>query len=91
LQRALAKTNNNIHVRIALAGGYKEAGRQERCVAVEEETQKPVKQRGRVVAASAEDDGDGSKVPADEWIDGSKVPAGEVPMPTETELPRLTM
>jgi hypothetical protein len=35
------------------------------------------------VATSAEDDGGGSKVPADEWIGGSKVPAGEVPRPTE--------
>ena len=43
------------------------------------------------MAASAEDGGVGSKVPADEWIGGSEVPAGEVPRPTETELPRLSM
>ena len=35
------------------------------------------------MAASAGDDGVGSKVPADEWIGGSKVPAGEVPKPSE--------
>ena len=33
LQRALAKVNNSIRVHIALAGGYSETGRQERCVA----------------------------------------------------------
>ena len=75
--------NKSIRGHIALVGGYKETRAQERCVLVVEETQKPVRQRGSVVAASAEGDGVGSKVPADQWIGGSKVPAGKVPKPTE--------